>query len=64
MLAVYTASHRWNLIIVNSTHNALLGAGNLVLAVPQSEEKDMLWIVHPDLYPFKQNLVESKVSLI
>ena len=36
--------------------------GLLVLSVSQSEEKDMLWIVDPDLFPFKQTLVETHVS--
>ena len=37
-------------------------SGSLVLTVSQTEEKDMLWIVDPDLFPFKQTLVESHVS--
>ena len=36
--------------------------GLLVLSVSQSEEKDMLWIVDPDLFPFKQTLIETHVS--
>jgi hypothetical protein len=36
--------------------------GTLVLSVSQTEEKDMLWIMDPDLFPFKQTLMESHVS--
>ena len=37
-------------------------SGSLVLSVSQTEEKDMLWIMDPDLFPFKQTLMESHVS--
>lgn len=37
-------------------------AGSLVLSVSQSEEKDMLWMVDPDQFPFMQTLIESQVS--
>ena len=41
------------------------GAGLLVLSASTTEDKDNLWLVNPDLFPFpfQNTLIESHVSL-
>ena len=39
------------------------GAGLLVLSASKTEDKDNLWLVDPDLFPFQNTLMESHVSL-
>ena len=38
-------------------------AGLLVLSASKTEDKDNLWLVDPDLFPFHNTLIESHVSL-
>ena len=47
----------------NAVHQAFYRRGALVLAASQSEEKDVLWIVDSELFPFQTALIESQVSL-
>lgn len=46
----------------NSTHQAFYRKGLLVLSSSQTEEKDMLWMVDSDMFPFAMTLMESHVS--
>ena len=39
-------------------------AGTLVLSASQTEEKDTLWMVDSDLFPFQTSCMESHVSLV
>ena len=36
----------------------------LVLSASKTEDKDNLWLVDPDLFPFQNTLMESHVSLV
>ena len=35
-----------------------------MLSASQSPEKDMLWLVESDMFPFQSSLIESYVSLL
>ena len=42
-------------------HRVFYRRGLLLLAVKQSDSQDYLWMVDPDLFPFQQQLTESRV---
>lgn len=50
LIEVQDSSHGWSV------------AGTLVLAASQTEEKDTLWMVDSDLFPFQTSCMESHVS--
>ena len=52
----YTVCHK----VQDSSQSSF--AGTLVLSASQTEEKDTLWMVDSDLFPFQTSCMESHVS--
>lgn len=46
----------------NTTHQAFYRKGCLLLACSQTEDRDSIWLVEPDSFPFQYNLMESFVT--
>jgi nuclear pore complex protein Nup155 len=46
-----------------SIHQAFYGKGTLLLSASQTEEKDTLWMVDSDLFPFQTSCIETHVNL-
>ena len=45
-----------------TVHQGFYRRGCLLLASSQADDRDMIWLVDPDLYPFQSNLVEASVT--
>ena len=45
-----------------TVHQGFYRRGCLLLASSQADDRDMVWLVDPDLYPFQSNLVEASVT--
>lgn len=57
----YSPSFAYGPKMGTAVHRVFYRRGVLLLAVKQSDNQDYLWMVDPDLFPFQQQLTESRV---